>query len=153
MFLALYLHPVKYNAEKRIKNMPPHLHCIVCRCCLGSVYPQLDVSCRCLLCLDNKQMFRLPILGISRPGIVSAPPPPLSLHHPACCPRVPAPCHTSHVTLRHTSHMSRSPEGGGALTLLSVPLGPPSDQALGLAAGLLAPHHVTHYVSRPSWSQ
>ena len=23
MFLALYLHPVKYNAEKRIKNMPP----------------------------------------------------------------------------------------------------------------------------------
>ena len=147
MFLALYLHPVKHNAEKRRKENAPHLDCIVCRCCLGSIYPQLDVSCRCLLCLDNKQMLRLPILKICRPGIVSAPPPPLSLR-PACCPRVPAPCHTSHVTLRHTCH-AHLREAGPWLSSVYLLVRPVTR----LWAWPLVSSLLTIEVSRHSWSQ
>ena len=137
----------KCPMQKKRKCKLAHLHCIVCRCCLGPINPQLDVSCRCcFLRLDNKNVHRLPFLGII-PGTVWAPPPPLSLL-PVCCPRDQGPCHED-VTLHHTCHACHagSPEGGGALALLRVPLGPPGDQALGRPAGLLAPHHLCH-VSR-----
>ena len=134
----------KCPMQKKGKCKLAHLHCIVCRCCLGPINPQLDVSCRCcFLCLENKICRHIfPFLGII-PGTVWAPPPPLSLA-PACCPRDPGPCHDD-VTLHHACHTG-SPEGG-ALTLLRVPLGPPGHQALGRPAGLLAPHHLCH-VSR-----
>ena len=137
MFLALYLHPVKYNAEKRKKKIPHTSTALSADAASGpsilNLMSAADVSFACKQTNVKTSYFRdLQTWNCIGSSSSSESPPRMLSSGPGTL---------SHVTCHAASHTSRSPEGGGALTLLCVPLGPPRDQALGLATGLLAPHH------------
>ena len=109
MFLALYLHPVKYNAEKRIKNMPPTSTALSADAASGpsilNLMSAADVSFAWTTnkCLDflfsgsaDLELYRLLLLlWVSTPHVVLGSRHPVTRHMSRCVTH-----HTCHAHLR-----------------------------------------------------